>query len=46
MIAESLGVPRSAAKSLDELTDTDRYMATVISEARRLYREGMEKQKG
>ena len=43
MICEALGVPYSGAKSAAELTDSDRYVAMVMSEARQLYRDGMDK---
>jgi hypothetical protein len=46
MTCEVLGVSYSEAKSADELTNEDRYVAFVISEARRLHREPQTKEKG
>lgn len=45
MTCEVLGVPYSGAKSADELTDGDRYVAIVMSEARRIYREESERKR-
>lgn len=46
LACQKLGVPFSAAKSADELTDYDWFVATSMSEAERIYREAQAKEKG
>jgi hypothetical protein len=45
MICERLRVPYSAARCVEELTDADRYAATVMAEAEQLLREAKEKER-
>lgn len=45
MTCELLGVPFSDAKSADELTEADRYVAYVISEARAMARTATDKKR-
>lgn len=43
MTCEALGIPYANARSADELTDADRYVAIAISEAKRLYQDAQQK---